>query len=157
MALSKGPGDEPDNPGDWSVDATLKKEDYFNTYLDGKRSPNDAAFEPELANLLTKLYERQRHEANELHNRKTGEMQLYDLRHNKAHILQGGGCAPETLKMYRDEFRKEYREQCQGFAEERERYVGDYQKARSMRDAMKQQSREQDLEQGLDDKPKLSY
>jgi hypothetical protein len=53
-AFSRGPADD-ENPGNWSVDATLKKEDYFNTYLDGKRAPNDAAFEPELANLLTKL------------------------------------------------------------------------------------------------------
>ena len=155
MSLSRVPGDEPDieASGDWSLDATLKKEDYFNTYLDGKRSPNDAAFEPELANLLTKLYERQRDEANRLLDRTKGEMQLYDQRHNEAHAFQGGGCSPETLEKYRDEFRKEYRERCQGFAQERDRHIGDFQRAREIRDQLELESRQRSFEQDLDAKP----
>jgi len=68
MPLSKGPGDEPDteNPAIWSTEATLKKEDYFNSYLDGKKSPDDPEFEPDLKKLLANLYERQRQEACEL-------------------------------------------------------------------------------------------
>jgi len=158
MALSKSPGDEPDleEPGNWSNEATVKKEDYFNRYLDGKQSPGDAAFEPDLKKLLTNLYDRQRHEAYELLDRTTGAMQLHDLRHNESHVLQGGGCAPETLKIYKEEFRKEYREQCQGFAAERERYISDFQKAREIRDQMEQDSPQDTLEQSLEHKPKLT-
>lgn len=64
-------------------------------------------------------------EAYQLLDRTKGEMQLYDQRNNKAQVIQGGGCTPETLKMYRDEFGKEYREQCRGFAAERKRYIGE--------------------------------
>lgn len=95
-------------------------------------------------------------EAYQLLDRTKGEMQLYDQRNNKAQVIQGGGCTPETLKMYRDEFGKEYREQCRGFAAERKRYIGEFQKARELRDQMEQDSRQKSLEQGLDDKPKLT-
>jgi len=151
MALPRGPGDESDNEdlAIWSADTTLRKDEYFTRYLDGKPSPDDAEFEHELGKLLAKLYERQRHEAYGLLERIEGEMQLYDLRHNKDHISQGGGCAPETLKLYRAEFRKEYREQCQGFAEERERHISEYKNAQVIRDQMQNDERQETQERGL--------
>lgn len=139
------------SPENWSDDATIKKEDYFNRYLDGKQSPDDTAFEPELAHLMTKLYERQRSEAYELLDRTIGEMRHYEF--NETGLLHDGGCAPETLKLYKDPFQKEYCQQCEGFARERERYIGEFQKAREILDQMEQR---ESLEKGLDDEPKLT-
>jgi len=173
MALSRGPGDEPaeekkepealqlaayldPNPvnflellkpreavaqaqPDHEQRDYIPETDYYARYLRDTPS-DDAKFEPELQELLTKLYDRQRREA----------VDLIDDAHNR---LNPDGEQPKVLKTYNEEFREQYGR----FAEERERYISDYQKAQTIRDEMQQQSREQALEQGLDDKPKLSY
>ena len=117
----------------------IPERDYYARYLRDTPS-DDAKFEPELKELLTKLYDRQRQEA----------VDLIDDARNR---LNPDGEPPEVLKTYNEEFREQYGR----FEEERERYISDYQKAQTIRDEMQQQSREQAHEHGLtEDGPKLT-
>lgn len=145
MALTRSPGGEPDNdnPAIWSADTTLRKDEYFKQYLDGKTSPGDEKLEPQLRTLLTKLYDRQRTEA-------------YDLLDEATSRIHPDGEDRASLKTHRQAFRGDYQKLCSGFAAERERYITDFQRAQRLKAEM-EQTRRETLERGIDpDKPKLS-
>jgi hypothetical protein len=129
-----------EKPGDWSVDATLRTEDYFNRHLDGKQSPDDAELEPELQSLLTKVYERQRKDAFGLLDGATGR-------------LNPDGEDRETLQTHKDEFREDYHKQCQGFAEERDRRIREHYKAKAILADMRAEEKQLQIDP---DEPKLS-
>lgn len=133
MALSKGPGDEPDNPAIWNADTTLRKEDYFNEYLDGTQSPNDIGHEPDLGRLLKKLYERQRAEAFHLLD------EVMDQFHPEGEPI-------EKLKIHKQEFRDSFHEECSRFAKERDRYIEEFQTARRLREAREAEEKSKSLE-----------
>ena len=128
-----------DNPANWSADATLRQQDYFNQYLDRKKSPGDTEFEPALGKLLTNLYDRQRQEAYGLLDQATGR-------------LSPDGERREILKEHKEEFRQDYSKQCQGFVAERERYIREYREARRSREDMDTRERREALEHGPDQK-----
>jgi hypothetical protein len=155
MALSKDPGDEAEDqirsqiehyfypphaglPTDQAPSEYIPERDYFSRYLVSKHA-EDADFEPELQKLLTSLYDRQRQDAHEF-------IAYYRRRLNNPELDP-----PETREHVIEEFKREYRD----LAEERDRYICDYQKAQSLRDDLQQ--REATLEDGLEDKPKLSH
>src|SRR5881398_715294 len=104
MALSKGPGDEP-----------AQEEDYFAKYLKGP-SPDDAKFEPELQELLKKLYDRQREEA------------YTRIQEQDAEVIVFGSKVSMPPKMLNEH--REWNEwQNARFALERDRHIADHQRA----------------------------
>lgn len=132
MALSKGPGDE-ENPAIWNADTTLRKEDYFNEYLDGTQSPKDTEHEPDLGHLLKKLYERQRAES-------------YQLLDEAVDQFHPEGEPIEKLKIHKEEFRDAFHEECARFAQERDRYIEEFQAARRLREEMEAEEKSKSLE-----------
>jgi len=135
MALSKSPGDDhqDENPAIWNPDNTLRKEEYFNQYLDGTQSPNDFGHEPELGHLLTKLYERQREEA----------IAVLDRAWDGIHP---DGEEVEALKIHYKEFREEYHKECELFAKERDRYIREYNDAKAILADMNKESQQETLD-----------
>lgn len=133
MALSKRPGDEPDNPAIWNADTTLRKEDYFNEFLDGTQSPNDIGHEPDLYHLLKKLYERQRAEA-------------FHMLDEVMDQFDPEGEPIEKLKVHKEEFLDSFHEECSLFAKERDRYIEEFQAARRLREEMEAEEKRESLE-----------
>ena len=138
MAVSKSPDDGPEeNPANWTTEATLGKEEYFRKYLanadlNGTPSPNDVEFDPDLADLLTTLYERQRREA----------FLILDDAHSR---LGPGSDDDEFHKFHKAKFRAEFHEECERFEEERDRHIREYHKAKAIRAEMNEPSREEQL------------
>lgn len=129
-----------------------QEKDYASKYLQTTPSPDDAKLDPELQALLKKLYDRQRDERSELIDNQIIELQqVEDYRRTDIVELHF-----DDAQVAKDQ-KREIDNQLDRFAEERERYITDYQKAQTIRDGMPQQSREQAQERGLDDMPKLSY
>ena len=126
------------DPANWSVNATLRQEEYFNRHLDGKQSPDDAKLEPELTSVLTKLYGRQREGAFRLLEEALGR-------------LSPDGDTVDVLTSHKQVFRENYRAECRGFAEERERYIADYRRSQDIRRGMDEQERREALERRPDD------
>ena len=141
MVLSQGPGDEHDNPAIWNADTTLRKEDYFNEYLDGTQSPNDIEHEPDLGHLLSKLYERQRAES-------------YHLLDEAVDQFHPEGENIEKLKIHKEEFRDAFHEECGRFAEERDRYIREYHEAKKVAADLNEQSQKETLDLDMGHGPK---
>jgi hypothetical protein len=139
MPLSKGPGDEP-----------AQEEDYYSKYLNPTASPADADLEPGLQELLKKLYDRQEGEH-------YARLDHLDTNNPTVPGHRRGIPASPVDEEAGARYKRAIDDQFKYFAEERERYIAEYQEAQSISDEMQQQSREQALEQGLDDKPKRSY
>ena len=138
MAISKSPGDDGDeNPAIWNANTTLKKEDYFNQYLDGTRSPNDAEHEPDLGHRLAKLYERQREEA-------------YDLLDQAVGRIHPDGEDVAAHKIHKEEFREEFHKACEGFGKERDRHIREYHAAKAILAEMDEGSQQEtrDIDEG---------
>jgi hypothetical protein len=136
MAISKSPGDDypfGENPAIWDEDNTLRKEEYFNRYLDRTQSPIDLGHEPELGRLLTKLYERQRQEA----------YGVLDRAWDKIHP---DGEEVEALKIHYKEFREDFHKECELFAVERDRHISEYHDAKAIRVEMNKESQQETLD-----------
>ena len=135
MALSTSPGDDhlDENLAIWNAATTLREEDYFNQYLDGTQSPNDFEHEPDLGHLLTKLYERQRHEA-------------YDLLDRAIGRIHPDGEEAEAHKIHKEEFREEFHKECELFAKERDRHISEYHDAKAIRAEMNKESKQETLD-----------
>jgi hypothetical protein len=131
--------------------APAQEEDYASKYLKDTPSPDDAKLEPELQETLRKLYDRQRQELRDLFDDHLSDLQqVEDYKRTDIAELHFDDDSVAA------DHRGEVDTQLDHFAEERERYIGDYQKAQSIRGEM-EQSREKSLEQGLDeDPPKLT-
>jgi hypothetical protein len=147
MPLSKGPGGEPDE---------LREQDYYSRFLGVDKPRDDARYEPELQELLSKLYGRQRGEAHDLLEEQTKDLEQVedyrrigdpDLREEFRGHLDDDAVAEEH---YKAKIAQQDR-----FAEERERYISEYQATREIRDEMQQE--QETLEQGREDNPKLTY
>jgi len=135
MALSTRRGDDhlDENLAIWNAATTLRQEDYFNQYLDGRQSANDFEHEPDLGHLLTKLYERQRQEAFELFDRAIGR-------------IHPDGEEAQALKIHKEEFREEFHKECELFAKERDRYIREYHDAKAILADMNEQSQQEKLD-----------
>ena len=135
MALSKSPGDEPDQKPE------PKEQDYFSKYLRlGKQSPDDAKYEPELQALLAKLYDRQREEAYRRMQEQEGELR----------VLPGRGHPLSTPPKILNEHREWDKTQNDRFLKERERYIRDHYQAKVIRDEMREKEKTETLERGQD-------
>lgn len=144
MAFPIDPRETEENPAVWNADTTLRKEDYFRQYLDGTPSPNDVGQEPELGHRLTKLYERQRDEA-------------YDFLEAAKGRINPDGEEAAFHRTHKAEFRAEFREECERFAKERDRHIREYHNAKTILAEMNEGSREQTLDQQLDQNQKQSF
>jgi hypothetical protein len=149
-----------EKPGDWSADATLRKEYYFTRHLDGAQAPEEAAFDPELQNRLTQLYIRQRNDACDLLDKATGRLQ-YDLMPYELPDDHPEKRAPdehriEILKAHKEEFLGDYHRECERFAEERDRRIREHYKAKAILAEMKEQSRQEELRHDDPDEPHLT-
>jgi hypothetical protein len=136
MAISESTDDTypfDEDPAIWNPDNTLRKEDYFNQYLDGKQSPNDLEHEWGLGYLLRKLYERQREEAEAVLDR------AYDR-------INPDGEEVEALKIYYKEFREDFHKECELFAKERDRHISEYHEAKAIRAEMNKESQQETLD-----------
>src|SRR5579863_8011666 len=135
MALSTSPGDDhlDENLAIWNAATTLREEDYFNQYLDGTQSPNDFEHEPDLGHLLTKLYERQRHEA-------------YDLLDRAIGRIHPDGEEAEAHKIHKEEFREEFHKECELFAQERDRHIREYHDTKAILADMNKASQQETLD-----------
>ena len=135
MALSTRPGDDhlDENLAIWNAATTLRQEDYFNQYLDGRQSANDFEHEPDLGHLLTKLYERQRQEA----------YGVLDRAWDKIHP---DGEEVEALKIHYKEFREDFHKECELFAVERDRHISEYHDAKAIRVEMNKESQQETLD-----------
>ena len=136
MAIFESPEDEypfDEDPAIWNADNTLRKEEYFNQYLDGGQSPNDFGHEPQLGHLLTKLYERQREEA-------------YAVLDRAWDRIHPDGEEVEALKIHYKEFRKDLHKECELFAKERDRHISEYHDAKAIRSEMNKESQQDTLD-----------
>ena len=150
MALSKSPnnqeseerelehylsaGDQAPQHGEY-----VAERDYFSRYL-GDKSAEDARLEPELQNLLTKLYDRQREDAHGLVN--------YFM-----HSFNNSEIEPPSTLYALNQFKDQYSH----FAEERDRHIREYHKAKAILADMNEQSREEQIQHERDDnEPKIA-